>query len=390
MVKKSNFTSKNNSYLIWAIDNVLKILFTLFHFVGLPRIKKGTKNRVIFLEFAHLGDALMLTPAIRFAKQEKKDFEIICFASSSGAKAFVNNPFVSQVKIIDLPWYEGRRKFSSRIIKQFLLLVKEIKKSDVETITNFRSTSYHYEHLAMWLAGVPHRIGFAHKGFGYLLTQEIKFKSNTLIAQQKLNVINNFWGMGENNFSLKPNYFIKDQAIESGSAIYNKLNLNKSKKKIGINISAQHNFLWPEEHWIELLKLLNGLNVELVFLGPNNFIHIYEIISNQLTFNIHSLVGETTLDELAVILTKLDLLITIDTGIRHLANALAVPIIVLRNGANSIEEFGQYVVTEEVIFNKVSCSPCGRNICPLGTLECMTGITHELVFAQAKEMLNEK
>ena len=76
---------------------------------------------------------------------------------------------------------------------------------------------------------------------------------------------------------------------------------------------------------------------------------------------------------------------------RHLANALGVPTIVLRNGANSISEFGKYVETEEMVFNQVSCSPCGKNICPLGTLECMTGITPEKVFVQVKSLiLNEK
>ena len=34
-------------------------------------------NRVIFLEYAHLGDALLLTPAIRLAKEKRKDLEII-------------------------------------------------------------------------------------------------------------------------------------------------------------------------------------------------------------------------------------------------------------------------------------------------------------------------
>lgn len=46
--------------------------------------------------------------------------------------------------------------------------------------------------------------------------------------------------------------------------------------------------------------------------------------------------------------------------------------------------------TEEIVYNKVSCSPCGKNICPLKTIECMTGITPEKVFAKVKIMLNEK
>jgi len=390
MVKKSNFTSKNNFYIIWAADYIFRLLFIVFSFFGLPRIKKGTKNRVIFLEFAHLGDALMLTPAIRLAKQERKDLEIICLSSNNGAKAFVDNPYVSQVKIIDLPWYEGEVKLSLGIIEKFLVLIKEIKQTHAETVINFRSTSYHFEHLAMWLAGVSNRIGFAHKGFGYLLTQTAEFMPNTLIAQQKLNVVEDFLGITKNSLSLKPDYFIKKQAIENGSNIFNKLNLNSSKKIIGINVSAQHNFLWPERHWIKLIKLLNNLDVELIFLGTNNFSHTYKNIGDKLSFYVHSLVGKTTLDELAFILCKLNLLITVDTGMRHIANSLLVPTIVLLHGASPIEEFGKYVRTEYILLNKVSCSPCGKNICPLGTLECMAGITPDVVFSKVQEILNEK
>ena len=389
MVKKSNFTSLKNFYAIWIIDCAVKFAFTIFSFFSLPGIKNSVTKRYLIIEFAHLGDALMLTPAIRLLKKEREDSEIYCLVSSSAAKALENSPFISQINIIDLPWYEDEKLFSLKTIIKFLELIRQIKKINAETVINFRSTSYHFEHLAMWFAGVPNRIGFSHKGFGYLLTKQIDFKRNTLIAQQKVNIIETLLYV-QNSFNLRPDYFIKDESKITGNILYNSLQLNESKRKIGINIGAQHNFLWPQEYWVELLNKLNSLDVELVLLGTKNFLQQYNDIKSKLNFTVYPLVGKTTLDELAFILTKLNLLVTIDTGVRHIANALSLPTIVLRNGANSIGEFGKYVETEEMLFNKVSCSPCGKSICPFNTIECMTGITPEKVFAQVKIMLNEK
>jgi ADP-heptose:LPS heptosyltransferase len=92
----------------------------------------------------------------------------------------------------------------------------------------------------------------------------------------------------------------------------------------------------------------------------------------------------TSLDDLYMVLERIDLLITIDTGTRHIANAVGTNAIILRNGANSILEFAAYVETEKEIAHPVPCSPCGCHTCPLGTLDCMTRIAIEDVLSEIK------
>jgi ADP-heptose:LPS heptosyltransferase len=193
-----------------------------------------------------------------------------------------------------------------------------------------------------------------------------------------------------NSTSLKPEYYIKSDAKILGREIFDKLNIDKSKKIIALNASAKHNFLWPKDNFVALCNaLLKDNNIELIFLGTSDFIPFYNQINERLPADIKSLAGKTSLDELAEVLKEIDLLITVDTGMRHLANALNVHVIDLLHGAsNSMQDYAKYVDTEVVLFNKVPCSPCGMNTCYLGTIECMTGIKPETVLSQAMNYLS--
>jgi ADP-heptose:LPS heptosyltransferase len=113
----------------------------------------------------------------------------------------------------------------------------------------------------------------------------------------------------------------------------------------------------------------------LLFLGTKSFDGIIERIRSQLDFKTFSLAGKTSLEELAVILKKIDLLITVDTGVRHIANATGTNVIVLRNGADSIYELGKYVESEELVVHEVPCSPCGLRKCKYPKMYCMEDIS---------------
>lgn len=382
------FVSKKNYYLILIFDKIFKLLWRIASRSGVWRVNPGKKNRVLFIGPTHLGDLLLSTPAIRFAKEKIPNLEIICIVSTSGRAVLENNPHVDSVKIIDLPWFSEKDKSFVQTICSFCQFLKMLKKVNAETAVNYSSTAYHREHLAFWLAGIPHRIGFSHKGFGYFLTGSPSFLPDELISKQKLHMIGYWLGEKTDNYSLIPDYFTSQTPGKKVVNFISEFALESSKALVGINPGARHNFLWPESHWVDLCNLLFDMcQPTLVFLGTKNFESFVEKVRSQLTFKNVSLVGMTSLDDLAVVLKRLDILITIDTGTRHIANAVGTSSMVLRHGADSIFEFGAYVETEKVIFHPVPCSPCGRQICPLGTIDCMTGIALKDVLSEVKKYL---
>ncbi|MEW6558180.1 MAG: glycosyltransferase family 9 protein [Elusimicrobiota bacterium] len=374
------FVHKRNFYLLILIDRFLYLIFKICAIFKIPKKNSCYEDRILLLEPAHLGDVLLTTPAIRYIKEANPDKKIICLLSSAGAIALKKNNNISSIHIIDLPWYNN----SGGILKSvffFFKLIKALHDLKPKAVINFRTASYHREHLAMWLSGVPERIGVSHKGFGFLLSKEIPYQNVEQAALQKLKIIEKWLGERFDNHSIKIDYFINETARESADKKFKNLKINQGKIIVGINPSAQHKFLWPQQYYIALCKALyKDLNSEILFIGTSNFKNSVSSIQKGLGFNTYSLVGETTLDEVSIIIQKLDMLITEDTGIRYISGVYNIPTYVLRNGANSSIEFGQHIETEKIIVAEVPCSPCGKKNCPLGTLDCMVKITPELVF----------
>ncbi|MFZ4438252.1 MAG: glycosyltransferase family 9 protein [Syntrophales bacterium] len=330
----------------------------------------------------------MATPAIRFTKQANPSLEIICIASSSSKGVLADNPYIDGVEIVDLPWFHERQAGFIRSIQIFFSWVRLIKKVKAEMGINFSSTSYHREHLAMWLAGIPNRVGFSHKGFGYLLTKTVPFIQGELIARQKLRMMKTCLGIESDCDSLIPNLFIHPSEEVKAGQIFENLDLLLGKPIIGINPGAQHSYLWPEEHFIQLCKMIFGQwQANFLFFGTKNTEIVVERIRASLDFKTFSVVGLTSLKEFAAMLRKIDLLITIDTGARHIANAVGIRSVVLRHGADSVIEFGKYVATEKVLYYPVPCSPCGKITCPLGTLDCMIQMSPEMVMKAVTKAL---
>lgn len=380
----NTFVHKKNFYLMIVIDEFFYLIFKICTILKIPKKNSCYEDRILLLEPAHLGDALLTTPAIRYIKQKNPDKKITCLLSSTGAIALKKNNNISSIHIMDLPWYNNSGGILISVFF-FFKLIKTLRDIKPKVVINFRTASYHREHLAMWLSGIPERVGVSHKGFGFLLSQEIPYQNVEQSALQKLKIVEKWLGNRADNHSIKIDYFINETASESADKKFENLKINQGKIIVGINPSAQHKFLWPKQYYIALCKALyENFNSEILFIGTSDFENFVSSIQMELGFNTYSLLGKTTLDEVAIVIQKIDMLITEDTGIRYMSGVYNVPTYVLRNGANSSIEFGQHVETEKIILAEVPCSPCGKNTCPLGTLDCMIKITPQIVFQTIK------
>ena len=94
------------------------------------------------------------------------------------------------------------------------------------------------------------------------------------------------------------------------------------------------------------------------------------------------------LGALKEIIRRCDLMITNDTGPRHIAAAFDVPVVTIF-GPTHPEWTEIYFHKERKIAVKVFCGPCQKKICPLDH-RCMTRITPAMVFDAAAALLPQK
>ncbi len=85
---------------------------------------------------------------------------------------------------------------------------------------------------------------------------------------------------------------------------------------------------------------------------------------------------------------RASLMITTDTGPRHIALAFDVPIVCLM-GPND-PRYTNYALEDQVVIQKteLACVPCQLKSCPLGHHECMKRITVDEVIATAERFLD--
>ncbi|RKY19570.1 MAG: lipopolysaccharide heptosyltransferase II [Planctomycetota bacterium] len=95
----------------------------------------------------------------------------------------------------------------------------------------------------------------------------------------------------------------------------------------------------------------------------------------------------TSLAEMAALLSASELLVGNDTGPRHMAVALGVPVVTLM-GPTDPRHTAFQLERQRVLREDVDCSPCHKKICP-SDHRCFTRLAPERVVAAAQELLDE-
>ena len=93
-----------------------------------------------------------------------------------------------------------------------------------------------------------------------------------------------------------------------------------------------------------------------------------------------------TLGQLKSLIARSDLLICNDAGPRHIGKAFEVPVVTVF-GPTHPDWTATTYATERIVRVDVDCGPCQQRVCPLGHLDCITGVTVEAVEGACREVL---
>ena len=92
------------------------------------------------------------------------------------------------------------------------------------------------------------------------------------------------------------------------------------------------------------------------------------------------------LDLLKGLVQRARLMITTDTGPRHIAVAFGVPVVCVMGSTD--RRYTDYCLDETIVVREdLECAPCQAKVCPLGHHDCMRRVSVERVTAAAEELL---
>lgn len=317
----------------------------------------------IFIEIpTWLGDATMATPAIENIISTNLACELVIFGSKVSIELFKYHPNVSMV-ILDDTKETGNRYLNLR------KAAKNLGKFDM-------AFSFKQHFPSSWLL------------FFIDAHQKYKYKRTTSKLQHQVVHYNDF---------IKKSLFIDKEPYKL--KIYTNNTTIPPKKGtlpvLGLNAGATYGSAkrwYPQEFAHVAIELSSKYDI-VIFGGPNEkeiANDIENILKKAKISNYKNLAGTTTIEELILNISILDLLITNDSGPMHIAAAFQVPTVSIF-GPTTYKETSQWENDYEMVLKKdFKCMPCMKKECPLEGKElhqCMVNITSEDVLNKIYETL---
>jgi ADP-heptose:LPS heptosyltransferase len=147
---------------------------------------------------------------------------------------------------------------------------------------------------------------------------------------------------------------------------------------------------WPAERFAAVIDRLSAeAGARGVVLGARAEEPEAEQLLAQTQSRPVSLVGRTSLNELAALISRLDLVVCLDSGLLHLAAAVGVPTVSLF-GPGDPARWQPLHGEHSVLWRGLPCSPCRDLRCIHAVNRCMQEIGVEEVVAAAKWHLQRR
>jgi heptosyltransferase-2 len=331
-----------------------------------------------------VGDAVMAIPALEAIREAHSSDEICVLARPAVAELFAGQPFAGRVLTYD---FRGRHRGWRGREK----LIAELR-NEKFSIAILLQNAFEAAWLA-WRSGIPERIGYARDARGPLLTKAIRVPAEGEIPKHEshyyLQLLRRA-GWTQAMQEIAPICLnISNESRASAESALRNAGTGENKWRCAVAPGASYGAAkcWPPERFAQLAdRLISECGADVIFFGTPGEKEIAARIRSQMKSRAISLVGETSMRELAAMFASCSVFIGNDSGAMHVAAAAGLPVIGI---FGSTDPEGTAPVTQQftLIREPVSCSPCFLRRCPVDH-RCMTRISVDSVFAAAVRIKN--
>lgn len=191
----------------------------------------------------------------------------------------------------------------------------------------------------------------------------------------------------------RPKLFYSKAVEEKGRALFDRYGIKPGEMIVGLNPGARFGAskCWPPEYFARLAELIDekwACRI-LLLVGPGEDEIAASILASCGTGIINTGPDKVDLELLKYVISRLDLLITNDTGPRHYGVAFGIPTAVVM-GPTDPDYTAANLENTVVLRKELDCSPCHEKACPLGHHQCMTLITPEMVLEAGNRLLADR
>jgi heptosyltransferase II len=325
-----------------------------------------------------VGDVAMATPTLQTLRQHLPEARIVGIARPYLIPLLNGTPWLDLI----LPWeHKGRGR-----IGRTWSVVRQLRAERLDVLILLRAS------LSAGMLGrlsrATYTIGYTRSGLSWLLSHPVKPLDHTRNSQPVsavdayLNLLSPL-GLAADSRQLELATTPANEAAADG--VWQRLSLPPGERVMllstgGAYGQAKH---WPAEYCVSLaLRAARAFGLTtLVLCGPQERATAAAIELAAGHRQVRSLANEdVSFGTTKAIIRRSRLMVTTDSGPRHIASALGTPTVVLF-GPIDPRASRNYQRESIELSVPLDCAPCGQRVCPLGHHRCMRDLTVDQVLS---------
>ena len=331
-------------------------------------------RNVLVLRFSSLGDVVLTTAIFPNLRKRWPHAKIAVATKAAFAPVFDGNPNVDEVFQLDGP---GRT---------FSQLVLDLRRRHWDVVidlhANLRTWIIRFVAGGGWTVVVDKANG---PRYALLFTRHVSKRLNRSVRERILDTLK---GIDVPLVSAETQLFPADPRpiLEAWGA-------KATGRLIGIAPGARHaTKRWPAAKFAEAANRLGAFpDTTVVILGDQSDKDVAADVASKLVVQHVNLAGKTSLPDLIAVTSRLKFLLTNDSALLHIGEAVKIPLLAVFGPTVRAFGFGPYRESSRVaeVVN-LHCRPCtlhGDERCPLGHHKCMEDIDVNAVLYSCSDVI---
>lgn len=344
-------------------------------------------RNILVHALVNLGDVVLTTGAVALLKRAYPSARITMLVRPAVREAVENHPLIDDVMLLD---YKAKQNSFCHMLK----MVREIRRRKFDLAVSFDRKLR--PALLLFLAGVPVRVGPSRvfdakpSRVTWLYTHTIQIEHDldkTLQAETYQAIVRGFTGLDGHENPV----FATIQPIHEQKAASLLERLPRAEKRIALCVKGTFPLkTWPKEYFAAAVQALAQRYDAAFFVigAPGDRAYADEVIA-AIKKPVANFCGETGLCDLAALLRRADLFLTVDTGATHIAATTGVPMVTVY-GCTSPDRWHPISANANVLTSRETCCPCACRAeeCPSNPHPCcLWNITPDMALESCEALL---
>ena len=384
-----NIHDRRERWLVRAADALLLPLALAR--AARVRTLPAAPTRVLCLRLERIGDLLMTLPALAALRTAAPTarIDLVVGTWNRDLAAWMD---VDTVETLDAAWLarDGAGLSPLSVIKQ----ASRWRSRRYDLALNFEPDIR--TNLALVASGARFTAGFASGGGGPLLDLAVEYDTRQHTSMNALALVHAVFGSHADaraDARAAATLRLPDTRIDEARRLLD--GAGARGPLVGMHVSSGRLVKqWPEERFAAVARqVARDHQATIVLTGaPGDRAQVDAVKATLDPGSVIDLVGADVLSAAAV-LSRLDLLVTGDTGPMHLAHAVGTPVVAIFGPSDPVR-YGPRGTRDQVVRVDLPCSPCNRIRVPPArcaghTPDCLASIDTARVLAAVGQVLRE-